>query len=111
MKEEEEADPPSPQQPEIGEEERKVKEEEVVEQPSRNDEISAQSDEDYEDVDGVGGVDSNDDVKVPIWLSQWIPGYSMHLCTEFCALPSPLLLSPVHTIPLFLPFVYAFKPF
>lgn len=66
MKEEEEADPPSPQQPEIGEEERKVKEEEVVEQPSRNDEISAQSDEDYEDVDGVGGVDSNDDVKVPI---------------------------------------------
>ncbi|KAL5106814.1 Heterogeneou nuclear ribonucleoprotein C [Taenia crassiceps] len=65
MKEEEEVDPPSPQQPEIGEEEeRKVKE--VVEQSSRNDEISAQSDEDYEDVDGVGGVDNNGDVEVPI---------------------------------------------
>ncbi|VDK39300.1 unnamed protein product [Taenia asiatica] len=57
--EEEEADPPSPQQPEIGEEEERKVEEEVVEQPSRNDEISALSDEDYEDVDGVGGVDSN----------------------------------------------------
>ncbi|VDM32109.1 unnamed protein product [Hydatigera taeniaeformis] len=66
MKEEDEADPPSPQQPEIGEEENRKVKEERIEQPSRNEESNAQSDEDYEDVDGIGTVDSSRDVKIPI---------------------------------------------